>query len=298
MMVDNGESCGAFEAAVIIPTYNVGSFIAEALESVVSQDGVDMKTVELVMYDDTSTDDTVVNARPVLSRLEAILGSVKLITSSDGPKGAGYGRNRASEASTARVLVFLDSDDIMLPDRVKRTLEALPVKPAEVPADTLSRAVGAATTESQVVGVVGGNFVRFPEGSTPRYQEYHNSISGSTAEAGGLFVYAFRDTPLAMPTVACLRRVWEAVGGFVEHGVAVSEDLFFLYSAMEHGYCLRKLDGPPLMLYRYHANMTSNILTRLHMLSARVAAFEKLVVSRLRWKTFSIWGGLYRRNNF
>lgn len=275
----------SYEAAIIIPTYNTEEYVADALKSVLCQTGVDLSALELVLYDDTSTDATVARAMAVLPNLEKELGSVKLIRGTDGPLGCGAGRNRAADASVARVLIFLDADDIMMPDRVARTLAALPLKDA-----SLEGAEGAACLDgSGSVGVIGGNFERFPPGSTPRYQAYHDRISGSTAQPDGLFAYAFRDSPLAMPTVACLRRVWLEAGKFVE-GTAISEDLFFMYAAMEKGYVLEKLDGSPLVKYRYHDRMTSHILTRLHMLSVRAAAFERLVMLKKDWQTFSIWG--------
>jgi glycosyltransferase involved in cell wall biosynthesis len=274
-----GPSVAVCDAAIIVPTYNVEEFIAEALSSVLAQTGVDLTSLELVLYDDASTDATWANAGALLPRLQAALGSVTFIAGADGPTGCGSARNRAIEASQAPVLIFLDSDDVMLPDRVARTLAALP------PSDS-----GAASASREgVVGVVGGNFERFPAGSTPRYAAYHRRISGSTAQRDGLFVYSFRDVPLAMPTVSCLRRVWEDVGAFVE-GRGISEDLWFQYGAMERGYVLDKLAGEPLVRYRYHDRMTSNILTRLHMLSVRVAAFERLVMLKEGWESFSIWG--------
>lgn len=257
-------------AAIIAPTYNIQEYVAEALESVLSQTGVDLLTLELILFDDSSTDSTFLSASALLPRLQASLGRTVFLRGSGGPHGSGFARNRAVEASSAPVLIFLDTDDIMLPSRVGRTLAAL------------GRDGSAA--------VVGGNFTRFPAGSTPRYQAHHDRISGSSAEGDGLFVHAFRDAPLAMPTVACRLCVWISTGGFVE-GTRISEDLHFMYAAMEKGYVLDKLDGEALVLYRWHDRMTSNILTRLHMLSVRVDAFEKLVLAREKgWEMFSIWG--------
>lgn len=285
-----------YDAAIIVPMYNVAEYISDALESVLAQTGVSLTSLELVLYDDASTDGTTAIVEALMPRLRATLGRAVLFRGAVGPRGCGAARNAAADASEARVLIFLDADDIMLPDRVARTLAAFPLRDAQDMDGGGGNSVGEDGDGSGrgggccgVVGVIGGNFERFPAGSTPRYQAYHDRIAGSTAVEGGLFAFAFRDAPLAMPTVACLRRVWLAVGKFAE-GRAVSEDLYFQYAAMECGYVLRKLDGAPLVRYRYHDRMTSHILTRLHMLSVRTAAFERLVVRGREWKKFSIWG--------
>jgi hypothetical protein len=92
-----------------------------------------------------------------------------------------------------------------------------------------------------------------------------------------------------MPTIACLRKVWTDVDKFAE-GTGQSEDLLFQYGAMERGWTLVKLDGSPLVMYRFHPAMTSLSLSRRHMLDIRIAAFERLVLSRPEWAHFSIWG--------
>jgi glycosyltransferase involved in cell wall biosynthesis len=275
----------SFEIAIIVPTRDARDFIKDCLKSILVQTDVDLKRVELVVYDDASSDGTYEAAESILPVLRRQLGRVQLLRGKTGPIGCGSGRNRATEQSTAQILVFLDSDDIMLPCRLRRTLDSLNVQ------DDLK------TREERegIVGVVGGNFDRFPDGSTPRYEEYHRRLQGTAmcagrgAPTGELFAFAFRDTPLAMPTVSCLRRVWEDVGAFAE-GPLNSEDLIFVYAAMEHGYRLLKIGGESIMRYRFHEKMSSNQLSRRYMLGIRVAAFERLVVAKQGWEAFSIWG--------
>jgi glycosyltransferase involved in cell wall biosynthesis len=165
----------SYEAAIIVPTFNVEEYIADALESVLAQTGVELSTLQLVLYDDTSTDATLEKALALMPRLEAGLGSAKVVRGADGPLGCGAARNRAVEATLSRVLIFLDGDDIMSRDRVARTLASFPLEDASPDRTGLQ-------TEGGVVGVIGGNFERFPRGSTPRYQAYHDSLSGSTAQ--------------------------------------------------------------------------------------------------------------------
>ena len=132
--------------------------------------------------------------------------------------------------------------------------------------------------------VVGGVFDRIPAGSTPRYEAYHRRLSMKD-----MFTYAFRDAPLPMPTVACRRVVWECVR--FQEGVGIPEDLHFLYGAMEHGFSLHKMGGESVTGYMFHDAMTSLSLHRRTLLSVRVQAFERLVLTLEKWKHgFSIWG--------
>ncbi|CDF37195.1 unnamed protein product [Chondrus crispus] len=264
--------CGADTAllcAVIVPVYNAAAYLRPCLLSVLSQTHVRLDLVELLLYDDGSTDASYAVACSVEPVLSAALARVVLARGAEGPLGVGAARNAACAASTAPVLVFLDADDTMRPARIARSLRALRApRPPHAPP----------------VHIVGGVFDRVPAGSTPRYEAYHRRLA--TAD---LFVHAFRDTPLAMPTVACLRLVWETVGGFVE-GTAVPEDLHFLYSAMNANFNMLKLQGPSLTAYRFHPNMTSLSLHRRTLLQVRVSAFEALVLTKTNWKGgFSIW---------
>lgn len=250
--------------SVIVPVYNCAAYVRECLESILSQKGISLHTLELVLFDDASTDSSLAEATRLAPRLTSALGRVQLLRSDlDRPQGVGSARNRACERSSAPVLVFLDADDVMQPSRVARSIAVL---------------------DAGDVGVVGGVFERIPAGSTPRYEQYHRHL---TTDA--LFAHAFRDAPLAFPTVACRREVWEKVGKFVE-GRGVAEDLHFLYGAMAAGYKMVKLNGESLSQYRYHDKMTSLTLHRRDLLTVRVAAFEQLVLGRPGWSSgFSIW---------
>ena len=165
------------------------------------------------------------------------------------------------------ILVFHDADDVMRPTRLSRTLRAFDVSKYE-----------------KQVDIIGGVFDRIPTGSTPRYEAYHRILTTKD-----LFAHAFRDTPLTFPTIACRKSVWKQVEGFVE-GVGVPEDLHFIYKAMEHNFRMIKLQGESLTSYRFHNTMTSLSLHRRTLLSVRVHAFEKLVLTLPHWHNgFSIW---------
>ena len=249
---------------MIVPVHNAEPYLEECLLSVTKQKCISLRTVQVIVYDDGSTDRSSKKAMNVLRYIkdneeECNLGGF-LIISREGPTGCGSARNRACEHATGDVFVFLDADDIMLPNRLARNVEAVRKYPDRI---------------------IGSSFQRSPSNATPRYTKYHRNLRNDELE-----YYAFRDAPLAMPTIACHRKVFERIGGFRE-GLGVPEDLHFCYDFLRKGGKFFKLSGP-LVIYRWHENMLSHSLHRKTLLKVRVAAFEDIVLPR--WEHFSIWG--------
>ncbi|NLD93868.1 MAG: glycosyltransferase family 2 protein [Fibrobacter sp.] len=90
--------------SVIIPVYNRGSLVAETIESVLNQNFSDY---EIIAVNDGSTD----NSLQVLNQYK---DSVRIINQQN--QGAEIARNKAVEYAVGDYLVFLDSDDILLPE--------------------------------------------------------------------------------------------------------------------------------------------------------------------------------------
>jgi hypothetical protein len=92
-------------AAVVIPCFNYGRYLAEAVESVVAQT---LCADEIIIVDDGSTDDSrEVAQRLVASHSEA---SIRLISTRHSGS-AGASRNVGVEATTAEYVLCLDADD-------------------------------------------------------------------------------------------------------------------------------------------------------------------------------------------
>ncbi len=95
--------------SIIIPCYNHGSYLHEALESVFSQQ---YEAIEIVVVDDGSTD----NTKAVAEKYE----EVKYIYQDN--KGLSAARNTGIKNSAGDLLVFLDADDWLLPGALKLNL--------------------------------------------------------------------------------------------------------------------------------------------------------------------------------
>jgi glycosyltransferase involved in cell wall biosynthesis len=94
--------------SVIIPTYNRGWVLQEAIDSVLAQDYLDF---ELIVVDDGSTDDTI-------DILDGYGSDIIVLQQAN--QGVSAARNRGIAESRAQLIAFLDSDDIWLPQKLTR----------------------------------------------------------------------------------------------------------------------------------------------------------------------------------
>jgi len=107
--------------SAIVATYNRAHIVARAIESILGQT---YENIEVVVVDDGSTDDTLV----MLARYGR---RISVITQKNaGPSAA---RNRGIQAASGDIIAFLDSDDIWLPDKIRRQVALLQRVPKSVP---------------------------------------------------------------------------------------------------------------------------------------------------------------------
>jgi len=94
--------------SVVIPNYNYGRFIAQAVDSALGQS---YPVVEVVVVDDGSKDDSLA----ILSRYSE---NVRVITQPN--QGVSAARNRGIAASKGSLVAFLDADDFWHRDKLAR----------------------------------------------------------------------------------------------------------------------------------------------------------------------------------
>jgi glycosyltransferase involved in cell wall biosynthesis len=99
--------------SIVIPAYNAGSLIVEALESVFEQTYQDF---EIIIVDDASTDDSYELLGPYLSRIRFVRQE---------HAGSAVARNRGVLSSTGELIAFLDADDLWLPTKLQKQIEYL-----------------------------------------------------------------------------------------------------------------------------------------------------------------------------
>ncbi len=101
------------KVSVIIPTYNKARYIGRTVDSVLKQT---YPNIEIIVVDDGSTDHT----SDVLSQYQSTVSHIW--QPNQGPSAA---RNTGLNASSGDFLLFLDSDDIVTPDKLALQTVAL-----------------------------------------------------------------------------------------------------------------------------------------------------------------------------
>ena len=106
--------------SVIIPTFNRGWIVQEAIDSVLNQDFADY---ELIVVDDGSTD----NTSMILSGYGQ---AITVLHQSN--RGVSAARNHGIAAASGQLIAFLDSDDLWLPGKLSNQLKFFNDNPSAV----------------------------------------------------------------------------------------------------------------------------------------------------------------------
>lgn len=120
------------KVAIIIALYNDAENIERAIRSAAAQDLPDNMTLEIVVVDDCSTDDSFAIARSVCSEFET--ARLFQLEQNGGPSCA---RNEALRQTDAAWFLPLDSDDALDPHRVAKLLAVAEAEGADIVADNL-----------------------------------------------------------------------------------------------------------------------------------------------------------------
>ncbi|MCE2772069.1 MAG: glycosyltransferase family 2 protein [Bacteroidetes bacterium] len=102
---------------VIIPCYNTGCYIREAVESVLAQTVLPGR---IIVVNDGSTDHT---AELVQELIEKNRTSTKIVHHYQSNAGLSAARNKGISLSNAEYIAFLDADDVWMPQKLERQLE-------------------------------------------------------------------------------------------------------------------------------------------------------------------------------
>jgi glycosyltransferase involved in cell wall biosynthesis len=106
-------SDGHVSIAVVIPTYNRGSLVGTAIDSVLAQSH---QAAEVIVVDDGSTDNTE-------AEVARFAGKVRYVRQANA--GASEARNRGVASTTAEWVAFLDSDDFWMPSHLEAMERAM-----------------------------------------------------------------------------------------------------------------------------------------------------------------------------
>lgn len=107
--------------SVIIPCYNAGRYVEEAVESILNQT---YKRLEIIAIDDGSTDDT----KDILRRLQHKDNRLNIIENGQNLKLVNT-LNKGLYFSNGDFVARMDADDIALPSRIEKQVEFLYANP-------------------------------------------------------------------------------------------------------------------------------------------------------------------------
>jgi glycosyltransferase involved in cell wall biosynthesis len=104
------------KVSVIVPVYNVYEYIEKCLDSLVNQT---YKNIEIILINDGSTD----NSLDIIKKYQKKHENIIVINQEN--HGQGYARNKGIEKSNGEFIMFVDSDDYVDTDIVKKLVGSI-----------------------------------------------------------------------------------------------------------------------------------------------------------------------------
>ena len=183
---------------VLMPAYNAGRYVREAVESVLAQAFTDF---EFLIINDGSTDETAA----VLSSFSD--SRIRVISREN--RGLIASLNEGIALARAPLIARMDADDVCLPQRLQRQMDFLSANPDHV--------------------LVGSDVVY-----TDREGRTIMTISAGGHTDAEIREGFYRRSPIFHPTVLVQKAVLEAAGGYPA-GALLFEDWLLWGRVMEHG---------------------------------------------------------------
>ena len=227
--------------SIVIPAHNAAPYLPAALQSCLEQTH---SPHEIIVVDDGSTDAThqVVEQFPTVTYIY------------QDNAGPGSARNTGINAAQGEFVQFLDADDVLLPEKVMRSLAIF----AEFPQTS----------------VVYSNYDwRTPDLSQPVSDVDFLKTGGMVAPDDMLdFLLGTGAAPVATSCMLCRRDSLRAVNGFDER-LFIGEDWFLWVKLTARGEVMRPLDEPLVWYRRTPGSLTSDAL---RMARQRLQAYQQL----------------------
>jgi glycosyltransferase involved in cell wall biosynthesis len=198
--------------SVIIPAYNQGHYLGEAIQSVLDQTYPDF---EVIVVDDGSTDKT--------AQVACSFSDPRVRYIHQENRGLPAARNTGILRSSGEYLTFLDSDDLFVADKLETLLNAMQRDPE--------------------LGFVAGQAVLIDENALPLGKVFDTPLPENPAH---LLLW----NPLHVCSVL-LRRDWQQKVGLFDESLQAYED-WDMWLRLARAGCRMGWVPHPVSLYRFH----------------------------------------------
>lgn len=251
--------------SVVMPTFNRGRFIGEALDSVARQAE---PPSEVIVIDDRSTDDTRdrVEAHPLRPLIRYILQPEN--------KGASIARNTGVEAATGETIVFLDSDDILDPAHHAVVTDILTQQPE----------VALFCCDALMIGPSGALL------DTRTFTEIQCAIKRRSLQSGRRSLEDIFLFSTSFPGMAVRRAVYRALGG-LDQAVFPLDDYDLQLKVAASGHAVH-YEHRPLARYRVHGDNESGPDRGVRVGEQKLFCVER---AQVLWPRIAEMGGRARR---
>jgi len=196
--------------SVVLPVYNGGQFLTEAIESVLSQTDADF---ELVIVDDGSTDES----PDIISRYARADRRIRPIRQSHA--GVARAANRAIDEARGAYIARMDADDLARPERIAKQAGYLDEHPE----------IGLVASRVEYLGD------RERNRGLAAFVEWNNSIL-TPAE---LSLHRFVESPVVQPSVMFRSELPSLFGPYRDGPFPEDYELWLRW--LEHGVSMAKL---------------------------------------------------------
>jgi glycosyltransferase involved in cell wall biosynthesis len=231
----------AVSVSVIIPNFNNANYIAECIDSVLSQT---YKDFELIVVDDGSTDNSI-------EVLESYESRIRILRQSNA--GVATARNLGVLDSRGSIIAFLDSDDLWRADKLEKQIKEMETSDLDL--------VYAGGVEV-IDGEISTNY-HLPEFSGFVYEMYKRFPTRAVILLGG-------------SSVILKKSILSKVGLFSPTVPPPTEDLDFYRRVSLCGFRVG-YSKEPLVFYRIHSNNASRLSTDSYYLGNRISLLEMFV---------------------
>ncbi len=225
--------------SIVIPAYNAGDWIDQAIQSVLGQS---YDNFEIVVVDDGSTDDT-------STVVQQYGDPVRYVWKENG--GSASARNRGIAEAQGTYIAFLDADDVWHPAKLARQMDVHEQEAS--PAWSY--------TDVELIDTRSGALI-------------HRKSAVREHPEGDVLDQLITGNFIVASTVLVHRRVFDAVGRFDEsslHRISEDWDMWLRIAAQ---YPVRYIDAPLVQMHQ-HAERKTEAMNLEHALSSRKAIIEK-----------------------